>query len=89
MGGVAFVGLVRSTLDLTTPDPTINQPLLQPSQRRWPTRQLLRIGTMYNVSLNPDDFGGALPPLIAEEVTPEAEEKVEIGIIGHGLSVRM
>lgn len=53
MGGMAFVGLVRSTLDLTTPDPTINQPLLQPSQRRWLTRQLLRIGTMYNVSLNP------------------------------------
>lgn len=89
MGGTMLVGPIRSILELTVPNSMIDPPLLPLSQRGWLKRQLLRIAVMYNVRMDPDKFGGALPPLLAEGVTPEAEQMAEIENIGLGVSIRM
>lgn len=89
MGGMMLVGPIRSILELTIPNPMIDPPLLQPIQRGWLKRQLLRIAVMYNVRMDPDHFGGALPPLLAEGVTAEAEARAEVERIGHGVSIRI
>lgn len=89
LGGTILLGCLRGILDLITPCPVSDPPLLRPGQREWIKRQMLRIAVMYRFRLNPDRFSGAIPPLVSEYVTPEAERRPEVETVGVGWNFRL
>lgn len=81
-GGTVLVGLVRSILDLTTSSRATSPLCNRVSGER--KRQLLRVAIIYNLRLNSDGSGGALPPLIAGKSLRRQSRRWKSGGLGVG-----